>query len=117
MHDSKQFMRDVLELVERTKSSYHNLTNAIRKDVELLKEVCNELTSYRESLTLEMTEAVKTMERVLRSTAQDDDLSKAFNLLESLKACFDSPTQHGHKKAANNRQQQLTVALQVGLSI
>ncbi len=116
MHDSKQFMRDVLELVERAKSSYHNSTNAIRKDVELLKEVCNELTSYRESLTLEMTEAVETMERVLRSTAQDDDPSKAFNLLESLKACFDSPT-HGHKKAANHRQQQLTVALQVGLSI
>lgn len=116
MHDRKQFTRQVLELVKRAKSSYHNSTNDTRKDVELLKKVCDELTSYRESLTLEMTKTVETMERVLRSSAQDDDLSKAFKLLESLKACFDSSSHHS-MEMAKHRQQQLTAALQASLSV
>jgi len=56
----------------------------------MLKKIYEEALSSYDKMADEMVLDVETMEKVLRSAAEIEDRSKAHQLLERLKACFNS---------------------------
>jgi len=94
MEKNKKFKNETIALVKKAQTSYHISTKAMLEDKELLKKMNDDLSSSYDNFTREMLEDVETLEKVLQQSAgQSGDHFYADKVLESLQACFDSPSQ------------------------
>jgi len=94
MEKEDNFEKEVVALMKKAQTSYHISTKAMQEDKELMKNMYDNLSLSYENFMREMLEDVETLEKVLQQSAgQSGDHSGADKVLESLQACFDSPSQ------------------------
>jgi len=85
MESENQFLTKAAEIVKKAQNNYEANKKVLEEDRECLKKIYNNFSSACDYLTQEMKEGVESIQNVLRLAAQDEDSSKASNLLEHLK--------------------------------
>ena len=110
MEKDEKFKNETIALVKKAQTSYHISTKAMLEDKELLKKMYDDLSSSYDNFTKETLEDVETLEKVLQQSAGQIGDHK---LLESLQACFDSPSQQWIEVMMKAKRRLLNEAQQV----
>ncbi len=114
--NAKEFFTEVMDLVEMAQSSYHSAVKSMKDDGVQLKKMYEDFSSSSDSLAKEMMEDVETMHQVLQLVTQLEDQSRASNLLETLRTCFNKPNTFLREFLMKTKQRQLTETRQVQIN-
>lgn len=92
MEKDNKFTARMADLVKKAKTRCHSTTKAMKEDIEHLKKMYDEFSSFHDKFMREIMEDVESLETVLQTVVQVGDHPEAHYLLESLEAyCFDFP--------------------------
>ena len=88
--NEEEFLVSAMDLVKMVQSSYHTAAKSMKDDEVYLKKMYEDFSSSSDSKAKEMMRDLEAMYQALQLAAQLDNPSKASNILETLRTCFNN---------------------------